>query len=88
MTVWNAGILSSYAVGRLSMARPGTGPAGEALTLPAWYSALVPCSPRASTTFHIHSVYDSLALQPSLWATDALIASSFSVSPTAVVGDD
>jgi len=43
-----------------------------------------PCSPRACFP-HAH-VCGSQALQPNLWATASLIASSDSLSPTAVIG--
>jgi len=45
-----------------------------------------PCSPRASTGFPHAHVCGSQALQPNLWATATLIASSDSLSPTAVIG--
>ena len=45
-----------------------------------------PCSPRASTALPHTRVCGSQALEPNLWATATLTASSDSLSPTAVIG--
>ena len=45
-----------------------------------------PCSPHASTALPHTQVCGSQALEPNLWATATLTASSDSLSPTAVIG--